>query len=674
MKILPYKNVFETDILDAEEYNNFHLEQRNEFVEELINEPTSARTRLNEYGEKESLRGPTSSYYNDVISLLNSSKYTGYPTFKVDKDAENTIKMEIDNQFMYGWESFHHHYNEDSLDPIQFEKQRLGWTLLNDKTIVSEYNSYGFVGKYSAETYNDYMFDVRCSSTDNDNNRLIVIIGYVIDANGNDYTLSAIRNNDSSNFTWRLVYNYMKDDEWVVVDKSDIIPRGLNWSSYEYGTRIQVKLVDSQLSIITSLNDSDVLLEESRINVDISKDRRLKIFNDKRMIGVGCHSQALTTFDVIDFVEYGETFYNYLERNITILLRGSNFDGRHLITKQMSILDRNKLLLYNDDDVIIGTILPMFRTILVGYNIPGVVNNGTDLIESVFEYNDVKEIITSIYSTKQFEKYNIIIEGDIVQPYINHMYIHHLKLKEEYNSTRDWLDAYVLSDFHIDRLSTAVTKDHFREWGFAKDRYDPKNYPWAADRMLYETCKQRKLEIYSDDLGDQPISKYPDTISIPRTNPRKMLMNLLTGNNVLTIQHYKTKKLADCFLEPVILEETKDTLDKLIFIGDSAVSDLYYVPTEIRTIINDLFVTLNYKQLKELYAIIKTELNNKGYIYESTVISMSKEFVKSIERVNNDDDNIVYVEAEDINSVVSLTSGNLSISLFNDNINETIII
>lgn len=551
MKLVPYRNIFEVDIPNIDEYDKFQEEQRTLFRDELIEEPDFLVNSPNDYGAQNMIRGPLFSYYRDVVGTFNGSRYEGYPRFKTSRDVspDEAIETELENNFLSGWEKFHHIRNRHKYDASILEAQKNGWEKDENNVVSSLYNSIGFIGFYSNRKYEDYAINVNMSSSANDNDRLIYIIKYVKEPSGKEYTLSAIRNNDNDKFTWRIVYNYMQEDEWVVEDKSFVIQRGGNWSQYPVGTNIDVTVQNNIITAKTSQNNSTELVEHSSIVIDLNLDKRLFIFKDICKIGFGCHSQAKSTFQNINFIEYGDSFPDYLGRNITMLFRGDNYSGRHVLPKYMTRLDPNKLLLIdNDSDYldIIATVCPMFRTIIVGYHIPGITNGGTDLIKRVNEFQDVKNILDIIYSIKEFDKYNIIIEGDIIQPYINHMYIHHLNLNNKYSSQREWFDVYTLSQEHIDRMNERVTEEHFKMWGYAKHPYQPKNYPWHTDNILHETSKKKDTEILSHSLGDQPLSKYPDTISIPRKRGFRMLIEFIMGSGTRVIKHYKTKKPKPC--------------------------------------------------------------------------------------------------------------------------------
>jgi hypothetical protein len=544
MKLIPYKNVFEFDIPNRPEYFDWKKGELKAFRDRLLSEPDTSTDFFDDMGNFRTERGTTFPYWRDIVSVFHNSRWIGFPHYVTPKSVTpaDAVKCDMPRDLLDNWTKFAHYI----IPPEQtiIDNEINSWTY-SEGSIRSTINSTGYIGLISDEHYTDYYLDVKMKSDAKDNDRMAVIVAYLKDSSGKEHTLSAIRNNDNKKFTWRLVYNYNTPSSWVIDDRSSSINTdALNWDNYPNGTRIKVRRTIDKVTVSTTQNDSDVFVPEATIHIDLKADKRTQLFMDKCSYGLGCHSQALVTFEDMNFVEYGNPFSYYQNKNITCLLRGDNFGGRQILGKMMTRLDYNAMLIEDNNDYI-GTLFPMFRCIVVGYYVSGITNGGTDLM-NVSSLQDVLNVLGKLYSTPEFYDYNILIDGDIVQPYINHVYLEHIYLKQKYESNREWLDMYCLPQQFINRMNDRVSEEFFKMWGYAKQPYTLPNYPTNTDWMLYQTSLHRDSEILSHDLGDAPLSKYPSTVSLPRADVNQMLISLIIGSGVRPIKHYKTKPPIPC--------------------------------------------------------------------------------------------------------------------------------
>ena len=553
MRLIPYKNLFEFDIPNRVEYENYKHSQLREFRDYLVSRPDTTQYIPDIYGKVSVQKGAIFPFFVDVISQFYNSIFTGLTRYSTPRYIEpnNAIPSDLNKDILEKWTKFHH--TTSNMNIVERQKETEGWKYSNDGRILSTLNTNGYIGLVSEHPYSEYYLDVKMSSTVADNDRMAVVICYYFDeATGKEHTLSAIRNNDSKGFTWRLVYNYLQKDSFIVEDKSYIIPTTTeNWNKYPDGTRIKIERLPTGIKCYTTLNNSSDFLEDSLIEVNFDDRKRqvLSVFSRPCKYGFGCHSQAGTSFSDIKFIDYSKSYPNFLGKTTSILLRGDNYTGRHLIPKLITQLDPNMLLLSDDnsEDItkIIASVSPMFRTILLGFYVTGIVNGGTDMIETVKSHIGLKDVMDKIYSREEFREYNIIIEGDIPQNYINHFYLHHIKLNQKYNLTRDWLDVFVLPQKFIDRMHNPVSEQHFKMWGYCKRPHTLKHLSEELEEMLLYNSL-RSDEVLNPE-EEPPLPKYPSTVSLPREKTFDMLCNLLTGANVRKFTHYKTKPPVSCY-------------------------------------------------------------------------------------------------------------------------------
>jgi len=183
------------------------------------------------------------------------------------------------------------------------------WTYDSSANLVKcTLNSTTYIGFYSNDKYTDYTINAKLTSTATDNDRMGIVIAFYKDpADGKEYTLSALRNNDNDTFTWKVIYNYTQgsgNGEKVIGDKTSEIPRGGNWSSYPNGTMVQVIRQGNNIKCTTSENDATTLKPSSLIDFNLTDFPELSKFIEPSSYGFGCLSQDDSTFD-FSFIPQG---------------------------------------------------------------------------------------------------------------------------------------------------------------------------------------------------------------------------------------------------------------------------------------------------------------------------------------------------------------------------------
>jgi len=214
-----------------------------------------------------------------------------------------------------------------------------------------------------------------------------------------------------------------------------------------------------------------------------------------------------------------DKLYNYV-----ICLRGGYPQQRNTFLKKMAMLDPNTKLIDTPIDGFKFTICPMFKTIFTGdfhrywnpYNMIDTVSY------SNFNINQILDIIkTQIHDDEQLRLYNLIIDGNLFQPYLNKMY-EHTKA-----AGRQYFDLYVVDPYMFDYLNTPVQKCYYKVYGWNK-----RPVPKDLNCYVFDNLK------WSTEVN------VPTKAIVLEDNINKTLAKLLTGK-IEDIKHFMNKPLID---------------------------------------------------------------------------------------------------------------------------------
>lgn len=214
-----------------------------------------------------------------------------------------------------------------------------------------------------------------------------------------------------------------------------------------------------------------------------------------------------------------DKLYNYV-----IMLRGGYPQQRNTLLKKMAMLDPNVSLIDTPIDGLKFTISPLFKTIFTGdfhrYW------NPYNMIDTVPHTNfDIEEILsviqTQIHNDELLSLYNLVLDGNLFQPYLNKMY-EHTKL-----AGRQYFDLYVCDPYMFDYLNTPVQKCYYKVFGWNKQ-------PVPKDLNCY----------IFDNLKWSPEVNVPTKALVLEDNILKTLAKLLTGK-VEDLKHFMNKPLID---------------------------------------------------------------------------------------------------------------------------------
>lgn len=210
--------------------------------------------------------------------------------------------------------------------------------------IVCKVNSDSLVGFVSPESYSDYVFEVRLSSVDGDDDTIGIILGCVVE-NGLTYTLIASRNCGGStpNFisgapklfsvainarstaalsTVVASGNYgLKWGDGVVDDTRTTNPGSKGWGNWPTGCKIRAVREGDKITVTTTDLGSDTYVPAATIVIDLQSSDELRRFASKSAIGYMAQSQNSSTWKTITRPDAKSPIYDLTTNQLLI------FDG-----------------------------------------------------------------------------------------------------------------------------------------------------------------------------------------------------------------------------------------------------------------------------------------------------------------------------------------------------------
>jgi hypothetical protein len=209
------------------------------------------------------------------------------------------------------------------------EQEKLAWTYdsVNNK-VVCTVNSQTYIGFISNEKYLSYTHEATLSSIDGDDDMIGVIIAFVKDNSGNEYTLSAVRTPNLTNQThvavqgtcyhWALAYNYDKPDQKLLGTIAVPGDTTGGWSSFPTGTRIRVIRNGDSITISTAAMNSTAILDSTKISINLTSDPLLAKFRGECAYGYSCLSQNASTFSDIYFAGGLQDIYDVSNNQVWV--------------------------------------------------------------------------------------------------------------------------------------------------------------------------------------------------------------------------------------------------------------------------------------------------------------------------------------------------------------------
>ena len=243
--------------------------------------------------------GLTKEDIKNIEILYNDDKYAELIYTSEVMSTDNTPDM---SDIFTNWSRFSHG------DPNKaYEKDAWLWNEENKK-IECEINSETYIGFISKEKLEKYTAKVRFTSRCTwDNDTMGFIIAFYRDSEGNEYTLSAIRDLNNDNAQWYIQYNKGQSTQYTIKNKSEALNSvaGTIWSEYlPEGSTVFIERNKNIIKAYCSNLGSAELVEESLIEIDLTSDDRLKKFNIPCSYGLSCFSQTFSSFDNMEIINY----------------------------------------------------------------------------------------------------------------------------------------------------------------------------------------------------------------------------------------------------------------------------------------------------------------------------------------------------------------------------------
>ena len=212
----------------------------------------------------------------------------------------------------------------------------------NLQSFVQPQNTNYFTGFVTQNFYDYYTHTVTLRSTDSDNDRNGVIIGFVFDENNHPHTLSILTNKENGvTNSWRLVYDYYLPDQQIIYNIGNnqgggTRPSGYSsggWNSITNGITIRVTKYKNIVTATCSDWNSKIINEDTKITIDLNDYSWGYLFQGPVRYGYCNESQASSFFQNIDFVSLNQASANLLIASVKI----SKETGNAIIEKNDGI-------------------------------------------------------------------------------------------------------------------------------------------------------------------------------------------------------------------------------------------------------------------------------------------------------------------------------------------------
>lgn len=262
-------------------------------------------------------------YLNGVLVLDTPNIGTQYI------DADNVLLIGADSdafgaddnppptrqEIFDSWTRFSHNssgtYPANSAETTSFSYNSSNDTIsctANTSTMV------GFVSPPS-EQYQNYELGVNVSSNSSDDDMIGVVIGFEVDDNGKEHSLSVIRGQGgiSGGAGYRIIYNYLQSDEEIVFDGNSVAPaQSGGWTGLY--SRIKVIRDQNEFTVtVSQLNTTvptdDDLDPTTTFTFNLSDYSWGDLFAGSSRYGYTCHSQDNSTWSGIVFEVLGDPAY-----------------------------------------------------------------------------------------------------------------------------------------------------------------------------------------------------------------------------------------------------------------------------------------------------------------------------------------------------------------------------
>jgi len=279
-------------------------------------------------------------YYitEDGSNAITPMQLLTYNAFiETDEELEKLKTRSITLDEIYNdWHAFGHIGDSNTSGSAEEQQEKANpknfWTYNKAAgTMICSKNSLTYLGFVDNKNFVDhYTMQARLSSNDSDNDSISLIIAYYKDANGKEYTLSAVRtgnNNESHTIAdynadgtlrvgaakplplWAIVYNYKQADSRLIATAAITGDTPKSWQNAGTGSVVRIVRNGDTIQCSTSPFNSSAIHQSSLITIDLNSIDILGVFKGKRQYGVGCFSQSKSTFSDIT-IQLANTIYD----------------------------------------------------------------------------------------------------------------------------------------------------------------------------------------------------------------------------------------------------------------------------------------------------------------------------------------------------------------------------
>ena len=203
----------------------------------------------------------------------------------------------------------------------------------NLQSFVQPINTNCFTGFVTQNFYDYYTHTVTLRSTDSDNDRNGVIIGFVFDENNHPHTLSILTNKENGvTNSWRLVYDYYLPDQQIIYNIGNnqgggTRPSGYSsggWNSITNGITIRVTKYKNIVTATCSDWNSKTINEDTKITIDLNDYSWGYLFQGSVRYGYCNESQAYSFFQDINFVSKNQATSSLFIASVKISKEANN--------------------------------------------------------------------------------------------------------------------------------------------------------------------------------------------------------------------------------------------------------------------------------------------------------------------------------------------------------------
>lgn len=279
------------------------------------------RNRSTHTGEQ-----PMSSVAGLVAAVAQKATFVSGKFVGDSSDLQRFINDKPNQQQIFDtWYRFSHN---SSLTFPAIPAELNAWTFDTAANLVrNTTNSSSLIGAVSLDKYDNYRLRVKLASTNADDDWIGVVVAFVKDADGREYTLICGR--ETTGFVgarWGLHYNFQQGvagGAWDVANLNHTVkiangnpPNGsltptVGWSARPDGTIVAVDRVGDVITIETSQFDNPTVLDPAtRFTIDLNSDPRLAIFRGGSQYGFAGLSQASSSWNTLEFTNPQDAIFD----------------------------------------------------------------------------------------------------------------------------------------------------------------------------------------------------------------------------------------------------------------------------------------------------------------------------------------------------------------------------